>query len=305
MALRQWLARIGRLTLLPSDVLTINCRNVQFGLDVNSPSAIARADDKQQTCKLCVSHGIPTPRLFAVLESYQDLDRLSDRLARVPEFVVKPNRGRGGQGVVLIVARHGTSFLRHNGERWTKDDLLVHISDILSGQFSFDGQPDIALIQQRVRLHPGWSSLAVEGIPDVRFIVYRGELVMAMLRLPTKASRGCANLHQGGIGAGIDLATGRLTHAIWQERPITRHPDHGILLRGQTVPFWNEMRYWALAAAQCSGLGYVGVDMTLDAAEGPVLLEWNARPGLAIQLANRAGLLSRLREKDQRCLSRV
>ena len=43
------------------------------------------------------------------------------------------------------------------------------------------------------------------------------------------------------------------------------------------------------------GLGYVGADVVLDARRGPVILELNARPGLAIQVANRAGLLPRLR----------
>jgi hypothetical protein len=42
----------------------------------------------------------------------------------------------------------------------------------------------------------------------------------------------------------------------------------------------------------------LGVDFVLDAAVGPVVLEANARPGLAIQLANRRGLAPRLRLVD-------
>ena len=41
-------------------------------------------------------------------------------------------------------------------------------------------------------------------------------------------------------------------------------------------------------------LGYVGVDFVIDANDGPVVLEANARPGLAIQVAHRHGLLQRL-----------
>jgi hypothetical protein len=37
------------------------------------------------------------------------------------------------------------------------------------------------------------------------------------------------------------------------------------------------------------------VDFVLDAERGPVVLEANARPGLAIQIANRTGLLTALR----------
>jgi hypothetical protein len=42
-------------------------------------------------------------------------------------------------------------------------------------------------------------------------------------------------------------------------------------------------------------LGYIGTDVVLDKVLGPQLLELNARPGLAIQVANGRGLLPRLR----------
>ena len=44
-----------------------------------------------------------------------------------------------------------------------------------------------------------------------------------------------------------------------------------------------------------TGLGYLGVDIVLDRYHGPLILELNARPGLAIQIANRVGLAQRLR----------
>jgi glutathione synthase/RimK-type ligase-like ATP-grasp enzyme len=43
-----------------------------------------------------------------------------------------------------------------------------------------------------------------------------------------------------------------------------------------------------------TGLGYLGVDLMIDEDKGPLMLEVNARPGLAIQLANGIGLLHRL-----------
>ena len=50
-------------------------------------------------------------------------------------------------------------------------------------------------------------------------------------------------------------------------------------------------------------MGYLGVDFVLDAAAGPVVLEANARPGLNIQVANRCGLLPRLRFIDEQLVS--
>ena len=56
----------------------------------------------------------------------------------------------------------------------------------------------------------------------------------------------------------------------------------------------------ARQVAEAVGLGYIGVDIVVDAQQGPMLLEANARPGLAIQIANGCGLLPRLAEIDAR-----
>lgn len=54
------------------------------------------------------------------------------------------------------------------------------------------------------------------------------------------------------------------------------------------------MLLMAAEAIEMTGLGYLGADFVLDKERGPVLLELNARPGLAIQIANRSGLRRRL-----------
>jgi D-alanine-D-alanine ligase-like ATP-grasp enzyme len=78
--------------------------------------------------------------------------------------------------------------------------------------------------------------------------------------------------------------------------PHYRAGNFGIA--GVVVPDWPEL---LAAATKLSGvleLAYLGVDFVLDAQRGPVVLEANARPGLAIQIANRAGLLPRLHRVD-------
>jgi alpha-L-glutamate ligase-like protein len=120
-----------------------------------------------------------------------------------------------------------------------------------------------------------------------------------MLRLPTRASDGKANLHRGAIGAGIDIANGMTLSAVHNSHTITHHPDTGMPVRGVQVPFWDNMLLMAAAAFDMTGLGYIGVDMVIDAEQGPVLLELNARPGLAIQIANMSGLHRRLDEVDK------
>jgi glutathione synthase/RimK-type ligase-like ATP-grasp enzyme len=64
------------------------------------------------------------------------------------------------------------------------------------------------------------------------------------------------------------------------------------------IPAFEHILEIAVRAADRTHLGYVGADVVIDAARGPVILELNARPGLAIQLANRAGLRPRLDTVD-------
>jgi glutathione synthase/RimK-type ligase-like ATP-grasp enzyme len=78
-----------------------------------------------------------------------------------------------------------------------------------------------------------------------------------------------------------------------------RHPDTGESVVGFQVPYWPEILSMARRVSQAVELGYLGVDIVLDRRQGPLLLEANARPGLAIQIANGQGLVRRFEEIDQ------
>src|SRR5258708_11447735 len=121
---------------------------------------------------------------------------------------------------------------------------------------------------------------------------------MAMLRLPTKSSNGRANLNQGGVGVGVEMSSGITHHAVRKDRFIDCHPDTGMPVVGMKVPYWREVLDMSRRVAAAVGLGYVGVDIVVDAEQGPMLLEANARPGLAIQIANGRGLMPRLAAID-------
>ena len=213
---------------------------------------------------------------------------------------MKPNRGSAGRGILVLTGRDPKGYRRHNGDLVRIDDLRQHLSDILSGMYSLGGHPDSALIQRRIRLHPIFDAVSYKGIPDIRVILYRNEPAMAMLRLPTKESNGRANLHQGGIGTGIDLETGMTHHAVQRNRLVERHPDTGRPVVGMQVPFWDDVIRLSRRVSEAVGLGYIGVDVVIDADGGPMLLEANARPGLAIQIANGQGLMPRLEAIDDR-----
>jgi alpha-L-glutamate ligase-like protein len=224
---------------------------------------------------------------------------MREDLAPLASFVLKPARGAMGNGIVVISARDGERLRRPGGAWLDEGQLMHHASGILSGLYALGGQPDVAFAEECLRVHPALAEICHEGVPDYRIIVFRGVPIMAMARLPTRSSGGRANLHHGAVGIGIDLATGRSTHAVIRTQPAMVHPDTGLSVVGREMPGFARAFEIAVAAADLTGLGYVGADVVVDSDRGPMILELNARPGLAIQIANRAGLEPRLREVER------
>jgi hypothetical protein len=90
------------------------------------------------------------------------------------------------------------------------------------------------------------------------------------------------------------MGTGQSICAVQHNRIVTQHPDTHISFDKLTIPYWQPLLELASGCAGMAGLDYLGVDIVLDRLRGPMLLELNARPGLAIQVANQAGLKHRL-----------
>lgn len=276
-------------------ILGMNRRNAEYIMACNPRSAYPTVDDKALTKELASANGIPTPRTHDIVSHHGEIRHLERRLEGLEEFVVKPTRGTGGSGILLVAQRSREGFLKASGEPLTMEGLRYHFSEIISGIHSLEGREDRALIESLVHPHPVFEGVIYKGVPDVRIIVYLGIPTMAMVRLPTRASDGKANLHRGAIGAGIVIATGRTLPAVHGKSIVTSHPDTGHPVAGIQVPDWDRMLMMAAKACDMTGLRYVGADLVLDRDEGPLLLELNARPGLAIQIANRSGLDARLK----------
>lgn len=280
--------------LREAGVLGINQRNVDVIFPSNPRKNYKRVDNKLLTKQLCLEHGIPVPTLFGQASSNFELKQLREVFVEKKSFVLKPSRGAMGNGTFVIRGYEDGVFLRAGGTRMTEGELLYQAAGILAGLYSLGGRPDACMVEEVLETHHELRAISTDGVPDVRVILYRGIPVMSMMRLPTKLAGGRANLHQGAVGVGIDLATGKGTHAVLRNRPVERHPDSNELLIGREVPAFEQILHICMRASDTSGLGYVGADIVVDENKGPVVLELNARPGLSIQIANRAGLLPRL-----------
>lgn len=278
--------------------LGMNRRNAAYLVPGNPRSRYPLVDDKLATKQLAQSAGMAVPELYAVVETERQIHPLTALLGSRSEFVIKPVHGSGGLGVLVIDGMNGDRYRKASGTLLEQGAVEHHFSNILAGLYSLGGQPDRALIEYRAHSDLLFEDIAPSGVPDIRILVYRGVPVMAMLRLPTARSDGKSNLHGGAVGVGVTLSGGRTGGAIWHERWIHTHPDTQRPLAGRIVPQWGRMLELAARCHELTGLDYIGVDIVLDRARGPLLMEINARPGLAIQLANRSGLLPRLRQVD-------
>ncbi len=279
-------------------VLGINRRNAGYVLCGNPRAHYPRVDDKLLTKRICEARGIPVPQTYLAIERYGDIARFAELIDGRQQFVIKPAEGSEGRGIIVVADRDGSEFVTSSGQRLAPSDVRYHLSTILSGLYSLGGQPDRAIVEQRIQRHPSFASVAVGGTPDIRVVLYRCVPVMAMVRLPTQASRGRANLHQGAVAAAVHLQTGETFGGVCNNRAVAVHPDTGESIARLTIPSWDVLLEAAMQLAEALELGYVGVDFVIDATVGPVVLEANARPGLAIQLANRRGLAPRLELVD-------
>lgn len=285
----------------PSDlrkagVLGMNARNYDFISKCNKRCLYPLVDDKVQTKTLANQIGINTPGLIGTIEVQNEVKNILDIVKGYREFVIKPAHGSGGKGVLVIKNYENDCFTTASNKKLHYNELYQHISNTLSGLYSLGGQYDVAVIEELVHFSDIFKDYSYQGIPDVRVIVYRGFPAMAMMRLATKASDGRANLHQGAVGVGLDIQSGEALSAVMNNRPIENHPDTGAKLKGLKVPFWREHLIIGSKAYEMTNLGYLGADIVLDAFRGPMMLELNARPGLAIQIANNRGLKNRLEE---------
>lgn len=282
------------LRLKRTGIVGMNRRNVELIAKNNPRSMFPLVDNKLKTKSLLRKHGIATPNLLGVVRQTGQIKELPTFLADFPNFVMKPAQGSGGKGILVISGRDGDAYLKPSGKDVPFAEIARHVNNTLSGLFSLGGKPDAAMIEAMIDFDPVFSDYSFEGVPDIRVIVYKGFPMMAMTRLSTAQSDGKANLHQGAVGVGLNIATGHAMRAVQFDRPVATHPDTGADLTSIAVLRWPEIVRLAAQCYQCSQLGYLGVDVVLDRQQGPQVLELNARPGLAIQVANGRGMAPRV-----------
>ena len=254
-------------------LLGMNARNLDYIRPHNRKRGREIADNKLVCKRILKKNGLGVPALLAKITNTEELERF-DWSTLPNSFALKPNRGFGGEGILVVYGKKKPTRPVSNipadempEEAWIKADGSVirigdikrHIRNILDGSFSLSNIPDIAFFEERLTLLKLFKPYAYKGIPDIRVIVFNRVPVMAMLRLPTRASDGKANLQQGAIGVGIDLATGTTTHAILGKGAAIEYvPGTRLALSGIKIPYWKDILKMSVVAQEVSGLGFLG-----------------------------------------------
>jgi len=285
------------------DVLGMNARNILFLKRYNQSRGKRIANHKLLTKSSLQKAKLPIPKLYRVFRKFEEIEKF-DFIKKLPSsFVIKPDNSLGGEGILVIKERgkYAGEWITTTGEKKTIEDFKLLIKDIIQGRFSMKNKPDIAFVEERIRVHPAFKKISWGGTPDIGVLVFNRVPVMAYLRLPTKESGGRANMFQGAVACGIDMATGITTYAVKWTKPIKFFPGTRRKLKGIKIPEWENILKLAIdCQITVPYLGFMRADIVLQPSLKKKnktflkVLELNAQPGLKIQLANKTGLKKRL-----------
>ncbi|NCP67194.1 DUF1704 domain-containing protein [bacterium] len=272
-------------------ILGMNARNLLYISRYNSAASKKFADDKIFTKQFLESRGVGVAKLYQIVKNQRQLTH--EFFAGLPEsFVIKPNRGFAGGGILVIVGKKGKHWLTISGKKLDEEQMYLQCIDILEGKYSISGTHDDILVEEKLDPHPDFRLLTQTGLSDIRVIVFNMVPIMAMLRVPTIESEGKANMELGAIAMGIDLGSGITTGAAKKSKFIRKMPN-GESAQGFKIPHWDEILYSCAKIQQVTKIGFLGVDLVVTRA-GVAVLEVNARPGLKIQVANQVPMKRRL-----------
>ncbi|SDB63049.1 alpha-L-glutamate ligase-related protein [Flavobacteriaceae bacterium MAR_2010_188] len=272
----------------PNGVIGLNQRNLELIYTKNKREDYKLADDKIITKNILHEADIACAETYQVIYKIKDIENAWKNCQQYQSLAIKPANGSGGGGIMIVRKSKDGGWL-NKGQAISDHDIMHHITSIVSGFFS-RGDGDSCLIEECIVPHHFFTEIYNEGVPDFRIITLNSKPLMAMLRMPTSKSGGMANLHQQGVGIGVDMKTGKLTEVYDGKTYSNYHPDSPKLVTGLEIPFWEEILDLSIKTSKAFPLKYLGIDLVIDKVKGPQIMEINVRPGLAIQMVNRCGL---------------
>lgn len=148
----------------PGDILGLNAR-VQRYTSLNSRKAKRLGFSKLRAKAFLSKHNIGVPQLYAQITSQEELREFNWHSIE-GHFAVKPASGSAGKGIIVISHKVGHDrWVDVSGKEYSSDDLTLHVSDILDGQYSTWGNRHKALVEERIPIHPDLEDYVMQAHP--------------------------------------------------------------------------------------------------------------------------------------------
>lgn len=280
-----------------SNVIGLNERNIKLIYPNNNKRHYPLADDKVLTKEILHQYDIPCAETYAVIEYNSDIKAAWELCKNKNALAIKPARGSGGGGIKILKKDHNGIWIS-SGKPVEDRQVFQHMAATIMGFYSL-GSHDRVLIEECIEPDPFFQQIYPSGVPDFRIITLNHQPLMGMLRMPTDRSDGKANLHQNGVGIGVDMKRGTLTQVYDGKNYFDHHPDSKFIVENVSIPYWNEILEISIATAKAFPLNYLGIDIVIDKYKGPQIMEINVRPGLGIQLVNQQGLKEKINDLNK------
>ena len=250
---------------------------------LNVRTALADANlllDKRRFERWLIDRSFPAARtILEFAEGGVTDTSLPDGALPRCDLISKPNDSLKGQGVRLW------SF---DGERWTGAEGGRRSEAELIAELKALSRKRPILLQERLRNHPALDPIAPKALSTVRVLTLRSldgrvRVILATHRIPV-GDGPTDNMSGGGIGAPVNLATGRLGHGVTMTNtgvvePRDRHPETGVQIAGFQLPHWADIMDLVVRVHEAlDRIVCVGWDVAI-LADGPILIEGNDNPG--------------------------
>src|SRR5690554_3302739 len=125
-------------------ILGMNRRNIEYISRYNQRRLFPLVDNKFKTKVLAEEAKINTPKLIGLVESQYDVTHLTDILKGINGFAIKPAKGSGGKGIMVLKRNVENEFIKSSGAVVSLGELQRHVTNTLAGLHSLGGNPDVA-----------------------------------------------------------------------------------------------------------------------------------------------------------------
>ena len=314
-------------------ILWLNARNLIFIRKFNPKKNMRLISNKYKTKLFLEKRGIPVPLTYTHITNRKELFEFDFNSLQQSSFVTKPNKWSKGRGISIIkqIIHDNT----HNQKTWLPSTWLAKRSDrrkqryeqiifrwmpvfsytykigkktlsdrlfkqwllwILDGQHTTGDQEDTILVEEKIEPGLWFEQFCEYGLADIRVICFNMIPIAAMLRIPTKKSKGKANLAQWGIVLWIDMSTGKVTSLSLRWKLYKKSfPQIYSHFFGQMIPWRKDILLFSATVQYFLNIWFLWLDWVITP-DGPKLLEANARSWLEIQNITELPLRSIMRK---------